>query len=558
MEYVAEQTGIAVLESAIAEESQDHETDESRWLREIRTRHQSLRWYRRPSVLILCGILILCSLMESMLISPMVVLSLNKICEGIAIENGTFVAGEPPQCDRASVQSVFSTIQSTALIILGIVGTLMSGKLGELSDRFGRIPVFNYMGSIRLLSIILQVYMVLPSTPYHKWGLIAAMSSPALGGNMLALIANGNSYISDIVEPEMRTLGISVLMSSIYGSIGFGPLVGSTAIRLSGGNAFMPFYIAVALGLVFIVLCSTVIVEPRHIDARRKSQAQYLKRRQSIDSARSSVSRGSAKELGKRPLLQLLDLLSPVKKLWLKPTAAGSLIPRYTVLMLLGIDVLFMCATAALMPALALFATFQYHWESVELGYFVSVSGLGRAAVLLLISPLFLHLLKKLYTPLIDSIDKIDIISIRVSLVFVTLAVGAAILGNSSAAMFFCAVLQSLSAFCSPTIQSAVIKYCSKSATGEYFGAMALLRSLVMLVVPPLLLRIYGHTVSLEPKLFLYVPLCCGMLAIGLSWFLRIVEDHELLRRNSQVRLAGGLGERRASTARSLRLPRSV
>ena len=99
--------------------------------------------------------------------------------------------------------------------------------------------------------------MVLPSTPYHKWGLIAAMASPALGGNMLALIANGNSYISDIVEPEMRTLGISVLMSSIYGSIGVGPLVGSTAIRLSGGNAFIPFYIAVALGVVFICLLYT-------------------------------------------------------------------------------------------------------------------------------------------------------------------------------------------------------------------------------------------------------------------------------------------------------------
>ena len=152
------------------------------------------------------------------------------------------------------------------------------------------------------------------------------------------------------------------------------------------------------------------------------------------------------------------------------------------------------------------------------------------------LSPCLIHLLKKRYKPLSFSVDRIDIICIMISLAFLIMSFLTALIGlGHEGSLFACATLQALSAFCSPALQSAIIKYCSKKFTGQCFGAIALIRSVVMLIVPPTLLRIYGATVSFKPELFLYIPLMSGISALILSSFLRIVDDKEELRRDSEV-----------------------
>lgn len=182
------------------------------------------------------------------------------------------------------------------------------------------------------------------------------------------------------------------------------------------------------------------------------------------------------------------------------------------------------------MPALILFSTYEYKWHAVELGYFISILGIGRGVVLLVVSPTLLYTLKRIYQHLNHSIDKIDIFCIQFSMIVITLSLFVMIrFGEKTpTSMIIFALLQALSAFCSPTLQSGIIKYTSKKHTGEMFGAMALVRSCVMLVIPPILLKLYGSTVSVNPSLFMYIPFSTSIVAILLTFFLRIYKNPPL------------------------------
>ncbi|SCV01716.1 LAMI_0G13278g1_1 [Lachancea mirantina] len=560
LEYAVEQTGISIVRNVIEEEDEGQDSREvdqqSRWLQESREKHASLHWLRRPGLAVVCGMLTIISCAETMIMSPIIVLSLRKVCENAAPI--TDIDGSK-HCDSGQAQKIFSEITALVLVISGVCGTLVSGKLGELSDRFGRLFVFRYLTVVRLLATLFTLYTVLPSTPYSRTAMTMANCTGALGGNLLALVANGNSYISDVTEPGERTAAISILMSCLYASFGLGPILGSLATKVFK-TPFTPFYTAAVLMISCLVVNITMMTEPRHVNALEKSQHDFRKRKQSFESMRSSHSTSSARNEGRYRLMQFLDLLSPLKKVWLPPSAKGSLIPRFTVITLLVMDIFFVVASSGMMNPLILLATYLYNWDSVKLGNFISFVGFGKAAILLIPGPLVLHWLKKRHTVLDKSVDFIDLTVLRISSFFVVLSVFSVFMGSQEFAIYLFAFCQNLSALLSPTIQAAIIKYCSPSSLGQVFGAIALIRNLSSLIFPPLLLSIYSRTVTTNPKLFLLVPLVMSAACFGLCFCLRVVHDTALLRRPSEVSATPATldisSDRRPSTAKSLRQPR--
>lgn len=561
IEYVTEQVGVTLLENAIDHESEG-DTVEMRWLQDMRKRHQDLHFYERPSLLILCTLLVLLCVTESLCFTPMLALMLNKICEGLMNSEHKAIDNNGGECDPKRVQVIMSGITSLSLIANGLIGTFMSAKWGELSDRIGRVRVFAYMSFIKIIGNAIQIYSLSSAVTYHKWGIIFGASISPFSGGILALLANGNSYIADVSNPEHRAISMSIMMSAIYASFGGGPMLSGFLIKAFNGNNAAPMYFSLLSGALSAILCMTIVKEPRHEEALRLSHSNFMERKDSLSSSRSQVKADASlftitKETLKLSFLQTMDILSPVQKLWLKPTASGSLIPRYTVVLLLIIDVLFLCMTSASMSTIVLYATYKFDWRAVKLGYFISIAGLGKAAVLMLLSPILLCLLKKFYKSLDNSIDQIDIFCIRLSMIILTLSTLVVLVyTDQEVSLFLLAALQSLSAFCSPTLQSSIIKYCSKKFTGQCFGGMALIRSIVMLSIPPIFLSVYASTVSYRPELFLYIILVCGILGILLTFFLRIVQDNDILRRPSDVHLNApqwNAASRRASTTQSLR-----
>ncbi|CDO92315.1 unnamed protein product [Kluyveromyces dobzhanskii CBS 2104] len=580
LEFAVENTGVTLLESTIVDEPEEGESDEIRWLRENRLNHQKMKWWSRPSLIYLCVILSAVGLTDTLTIAPYTLLSMRKICESIAQSNDEWGADGSPICNPSKVQEKLSGITSIVFLINGIAGTLLSGKLGELSDRFGRVPIFIYIASIKAVGLIIMLCVFYTKNSFPRTLFIIGQCVPSFGGSVITLIANGNSYISDITEPELRPIYISFLMSTIYGSMGLGPFLSSLLVKSSGGNNLVPIWLALGLAGTLVLVCLFIMSESRHEMAKLKSQTKFMKRRQSIDSIRSQssgTSSGSNRPLTmlKYTFLQFFDFFSPVRKLWIAPTAAGSLVPRYMVLLLVGIDVIFVISTAAAVPTIILAFVFMFGWGSEQLGYFVSFLGLGKAAALLFMAPLILHLLKKKFKTLPSSIDYTDMIILRVSVVFILLSLVALVTIKSESSAYIFVFFQILASMLSPTIQSTVVKYGSKSATGELFGAMALIRSFAMMVLPSMFLKVYSKTVKINPLFFIYIPLVLSVAACIMTLFLKVVDDPELLRRQSEVVLTRpdvippksngnfsydsapkvAANSRRESSAQSLRIP---
>ncbi|CAI4043513.1 hypothetical protein SKDZ_10G0530 [Saccharomyces kudriavzevii ZP591] len=532
MDYLLETTGMNVLEGIIKQDDNADIDADINGTAENNGR-VSVR-YGSPSILsvaksiegehgrrklfCLYGIVMIICIAESISMTATIPLVMDKVAEGIADEDGHY--------DAVTVQMIVSSISSSTMMIAGAISIFMAGKWGELSDRIGRVRVFKYMSGIRIIGLLTHVFTLSSKMRYHKWAIIlTACIVPSFGG-LFALVANGNSYVSDVVKTEHRMVTIGIMMSCIYATMGVGPMLGSFLVKWTHGNGFIPIYTAIVFVTLALIICETLMVEPRHETQLALSQSSYTKRREKLRSQSGSDDTRKYQSItySKFQIRRLMDLLAPVKKLWLKPDSTGSLVPRQTVILLVVLDILFVCGTTSCMPALVLFSTYEYKWHAVELGYFISILGIGRGIVLLIVSPALLYVLKRIYQHLNHSIDKIDIFCIRFSMIVITLSLFVMIQfgQKSSTSMVVFALLQALSAFCSPTLQSGIIKYTSKNHTGEMFGAMALVRSCVMLIIPPVLLELYGSTVSVNPSLFMYIPFSTSIVAIFLTFFLRI------------------------------------
>ncbi|KAL6948892.1 hypothetical protein ACO0QE_001370 [Hanseniaspora vineae] len=502
---------------AQGEEAEDEDEISTKWYRDTVNMYKNKKWYQRPTAVVLFVALALKALSFTIMITPTAALTMEKICDSMRDDQG--------HCNMSTVQKEQSVVQSAVSFITSCLGLVTAGKYGELSDRRGRVFVLQINGIITLVHVLLALYVFAPGTTYNRYGLIFVNSIEAISGGVMVLISTGNAYISDIVPVTQRMVSISVLMSIVYGSLGLGPLMSSFTVKLFNGNNFTPFYLAVLCCLLFNAMVFYFIIESRYHDARRYSQSEQFMKQQIHG---TSVYR------------KLFEVVEPLKHLWMPKTYSGSLVPRINVILLMFLDVIFVMATQGAAPTLVLYAMLRFHWGAVELGYYLSISGLGRAVVLLLLVPQVVSMLKKStvfhFKSLSSSMDRLDLVILQWSVfcIFVSIAV-AVFVQSSSSGLYFSAVIQAFSAVISPTIQSVVVKYASKKITGQVFGAIALFRHIVMLIMPLIFLRIYSETVDKNPAIFLYVPLVGSIIGFVLTFFLKIVEDPQILRRPSEV-----------------------
>lgn len=509
----------SIREEETLEEEEEEVTKLQRLSEEIKLHHKNRSIFRRPSLFVISILVFLFGFSEMLYLTPFITLTINKICHGVH-------AGS---CDSKEVQMYMSQIGSTTLIYSGVISTLMGGKWGQWSDHYGRVKIFGYMGLIRVIGNLLHLLTLSSYVPFNKWLIILSATINSTSGGMFAFFGNVNSYLNDIVEPEDRIFSISFVTSLMQITTGIGPLMGSLLVNWYNGNDSIPIYIAIGTGILFTVLCFTVVVEPRHHMWLEYTRERFTLKQMELYQEFNNEIIGSSSTLwfkvqryGKYHLTKLADLLAPLKQLWLEDKPSSM---KWNVLLLVTIDILFGSVIMGIMPSFLLFCTYKYHWKSVELGYFISFCGIMNGITLFLSSHYGINLMKNVIETSSNNVDKLDKFSIGISLIFLTFSnIFMIRFSNYSKIIIVFVILRSLSKICSPVTEAAIMKYYKKTGknTGQVFGAIALLNSLSMLIVPPILLRIYGFTVGVEPELFLYFPLVCCLIALISCHFLNI------------------------------------
>lgn len=515
---IIENAAVDVFESIIADDDGPNDNEDIRWLREERLHHQSKAWHDKPTVFILSLALLLNFTSMGVSISAKVMLMMDLICRNTIKENPNVI--EVGNCRDPLVQGELSSLSSIISFFSGGFACLMSGKMGELSDRFGRKPVFMFVGLTILLGRCFNVSLLMEGRQYHKNLLLLACVIENFAGGNPVLISVASSYITDIVEPHQRIVSLGFMVGTLYGGLAIGPILGNLIIKYIGhGHDVYALYAEVVLCVSFVLVMLFFVKESRPMKLRRKSQSSHLRRKASF--ASSLHSNGSNSVFNQLQLWRIADIFAPVKKLWLPKHPEQGFKPRYNILILLVGENVMTMAGAALTSTLILYATYTFNWSTDNIGYYVSVVGFAKAFCLYVISPVLLHFLKKSFKTKKNSIDAMDITVITVALIFDSCGPLIIIFATNGNLLYVSALFASLGALGSPTIQSSIVKYVSESQTGEIFGAMAFIRNVLLCLGPPLFLQVYAKTVGTAPTAVFWLNFVLFVVSILLLLFVR-------------------------------------
>ncbi|KAH3684879.1 hypothetical protein WICPIJ_004141 [Wickerhamomyces pijperi] len=505
-------------ETAVLE---DTETDAELLLREHRAHTLTLPWNQRPTTLLICLTTSLFFIAMGISISAKISVFLQKICDHLTKTH------DLTDCHDSSVQKTASSMQSGLLLVKGTVSCLMSGKLGELSDRHGRKPIFIVIGVLTCVSKFFDLYLLWPTTPFSYFLFFTSNVIEGLGGGVSLVLSLANSYITDIVDPHKRNVSMGYVMGSFFTGIAMGPLLGSVIVKWFK-DTFLPLWIDAALSVLFLLSVLFVVPESRSLKLRRRSQSMHFQRRASFASQISMES--NTTELSPLHYVKLFfkEMFHSLGLLWLPKHSKLGYIPRYNVIILLFIDVMNMLVVQSIGSALVLYTTYRFNWSAVTIGYFISASGIGKALVLYTIAPFLLPFMKKQMresTTSLDNADRFLVYIVALSELIHPLLIAVA---TTSGAVFASVIFGCFGALSSPVIQSSITKYIPESKMGELFGAIALIKNSLSMFGPPLFLYIYSNTVDTYPQAVFYFAVFLLTVSLGSATFLKVVNEEKI------------------------------
>jgi hypothetical protein len=228
------------------------------------------------------------------------------------------------------------------------------------------------------------------------------------------------------------------------------------------------------------------------------------------------------------PLNSFIESMSIVKCLWLPKHSAVGFKPRYNVLILAFVELSLVCVMMLLGGPTVMYAIYKFHASPEALGYYIASVGISKTLILYCFSPLLLHLLKKKLKTHISSPDWIDWIVTMIATSFDLMAPLVIIYATSGTMVFASSSIASLGAMATPTIQAAIMKYYPESKSGELFGALAVLKSILVMIGPAGGLFVYSHTVSFFPTAVFYVAAAVVFTALVLLQFVQLHEDVDI------------------------------
>lgn len=532
VEEITEEAAIDIHASLARDDDAPEEPEEVRWLRHERLQLKNLHWSVRPSLVMIVAVVFLCCLGLGFCILANVDLLLQLICRAqLSKETGhdfnfDFDAS---LCDKLKVQSELLDMQKKSSLVSGVISVVVSSKLGQLSDVYGRCRVLFLCVFFQLLSFGIRAFLLGPSLNFYKQYLfILCESIGALGGGLSGIRSISFAYLVDVVDEDKRIFSMGVLGAAMSIGISLGPIMSSLMIKYFF-SPIQTIYTTCVVYIGILVFITCVLPESRSERSRKLSMAdqesQFELRRVILQEL------GARNNVYRRVWENVKSFFTPMKLLYLPITQENgkkSYRRRYTLLLLTAIDVLWnLCAVLAMITS-ALYAIYMFDWTSVELGFFISVTNAARLLVLLVLSPFVLQFANKTFTANSKLVDAVDLFMIKISFVAFFTSVIFMVLAHNSGMFVFAGVIDSFAAIFQPALSAATVKYAPLESVGALMGALSSVQGLVSLFGPAVFFSIYSLTVATQPRTYLYVTLgilvACGLILLSI----RIEDDDKI------------------------------
>lgn len=459
-------------------------------------------------------------------IVPRINLILSLMCEKYFTERSlhdpsfhmmpVILGHDNPQCRIPEVQSLVSKFTLYCNLIAGLLAAIVSPKMGELSDRYGRklIMSVTVLGVI-LCETVIIVVATYPDTFSVNW-ILLGYAFDGLGGTFIAAMALSYAYASDCTVPDKRNVVFGYYHASLFGGIAIGPILAGYIVKATG-QLLSIFYLALGAHCAFLFFLLFIV--PESLSKKR----QLLAREQS-----EFVGAGEQRSLGKWlsytcKVLTGAKLLQPLAILW--PTGEGTNpAVRRNLAFLAAVDTTTFGVAMGSMTVVIIYTGYIFGWQTLESSAFVSIVNICRVFTLLVIMPVASRILRgppSKSVKRVSGCDNIDLGFIRAAIFFDLLGyIGYSTVRNGSL-FILCGAVASIGGMGSPTLQAALTKHVPPDRTGQVLGAVGLLHAVARVVAPTIFNLIYAQTVGkFTQTVFVCLAATFGV-AFILSWFIR-------------------------------------
>jgi len=484
---------------------------------------EQLPWYSRPSVYWLLAPFALSALAFGGVIVPKVNLVLELICHDYLKEQSLidtpFVFSHSPndKCRIPEVQSRVSIFKLSMSVISGSMAAIIAPKLGELSDRYGRLPMIVWINSGMIINEIITIFAAqFPDTVSVYWMLVGSIFD-GLGGSFIAAMAISHSYAADCTPASRRNVVFGYFHGCLFTGIALGPIIARYIIKETGDIISM-FYLAARCHMIFVLMLIFVI--PESVPKARQLRARE-KYRQAAD-ARPATSR-----LRK---LRSFNLLEPLKILY-GPGAPPAI--RRNLILLASVDTIVFGVGMGAAVVILLYSNYAFGWDQWEQSKFVTVMNSSRVSSLLILLPTITNWYRNRQsrrqgvssppressTP--EGTDQFELTVIRFAILADTFGFMGYALSQTGTQFLVSGAVAGIGGIASPSMQAALTKHVPKEQVGQLLGAMGLLHAVARVLGPMLFTGIYAGTVAFFPQAYFIILAAMFSVAFAVSWKIR-------------------------------------
>ncbi|KAF8548137.1 MFS general substrate transporter [Imleria badia] len=412
-------------------------------------------------------------------------------------------------------------------IIGGILTFFTVGWWGGYMDRYGRtrILVLNIFTVILNDLLTILVFFYPNKVPGGYWILVITPIVQGILGTPPTLGAAETAYMRDVSEPHELSRNFSFLVSIFPIGGVIGPTIGSFLTERTG-TLITVLYTTTAMHFVYASI--TWFLMPESV-----SEASMIHARNRYATKLVSAADADASPFRQRLLVFAeafwdsfpLRVLTP-KRL---PNSRWKRDYDLTLLALsAGLVNMIMASGGDVFQ----YGLYTFKWSSVELGYFISASGLSAAIFLTAILPVVVSVLKRAPSNLqhADSARRdavFDLNLLRVS--SLTIAAGYALMAFAPTGFIFtlCYMITTFGQGFIPAVQSMALNlYASASGqdnAGRLLSAMDLCYGLGARLFGPLVFgAVFANTVSFFPTAIFWTAVGCASTIFLLLAFIRL------------------------------------